>query len=128
MVAFNSSKFVLADTSVWVDHFRRGNPALAKALAAQRIGTHDFVIGELTLGSLPQPVPDVGDLRLLPLMPIVETDVCIAFVREHRLIGKGLGWMDAHLLASASLAKVGLWTLDRSLRQAAERLELFEVP
>lgn len=128
MVAANPRKLILADTSVWIDHFRRGNSTLARAVADHRIAMHDFVFGELFLGSLPRRSPDTRDLRHLPVLPAVETDACIEFINKHGLVEKGLGWIDAHLLASASQAEAKLWTLDSSLRQAADRLSLFEEP
>jgi predicted nucleic acid-binding protein len=113
---------VLVDTSVWVDHFRRGNERLAEGLRRGRVWTHTFVIGELACGNLTRRSEILALLAMLPHAPQVGHQEALAFVESRRLVGAGLGWIDVHLLASATLARVGIWSLDRRLASAAHRL------
>lgn len=117
----------LVDTSVWIDFFRRGSGAspLAAVLEAGDACTHAFVLGELALGSLGRRRREIlADLRLLPALPIVADSEVHQLVEARGLPGSGIGWVDAHLLASALAAHAGLWTLDRSLRRAAAALQV----
>lgn len=113
---------MLVDTSVWVDHFRRHDPALAKLLDHGEVECHPFVIGELACGNLRHRAEILMLLRRLPHTPVVEHDEALAFIERHRLMGTGLGWFDVHLLASALLAGTSLWSRDRRLAAAASRL------
>jgi hypothetical protein len=113
---------ILVDTSVWVDHLRHRNTMLATRLEAGEVLTHPFVIGELACGSLRRRADVLASLTMLPQVPIASHDEVLGFVDSHRLAGSGIGWIDAHLLASTRLAGVNLWTLDRSLATAARRL------
>jgi hypothetical protein len=112
---------ILVDTSVWVDFFRRGSESsrLSTALEAGEVATHPFVIGELSLGSLGRRRRDVlRDLRLLPLLPILPEPEIHELVEARALAGAGIGWVDAHLLASALSERAEVWTLDRRLARA----------
>jgi predicted nucleic acid-binding protein len=115
---------VLVDTSVWIDHLRRGNAALVRRLETGDVATHPFVLGELACGNLKNRNRVLGLLADLPNAPVAEHQEVMAFVTAHELMGRGLGWIDMHLLASAALAAVPLWSLDRQLASAAERLGL----
>jgi len=115
---------ILADTSVWIEHLRRGVPALAAALEDDRVLVHPFVIGELTCGRLTRRDEILGLLAVLPHAPTIDHHEALAFVEQHDLAGAGVGWIDVHLLAAASLARAPLWTLDRRLRSVAGRLDL----
>jgi len=116
---------ILADTSVWVDHLRRRNPALARLLEAGRILAHPFVIGELALGHLERRNIILGDLYDLPQAIVASHQEVLHFINEHRLFGWGIGYIDAHLLAATRLsAGTSLWTRDKRLRRAAEKLQL----
>jgi hypothetical protein len=110
---------VLADTSVWVDHWRRGNNGLAALLEEDRIVVHPMVIGELALGALRSRADVLGDLRELRTSTMAEHAEVLELVERRRLWGRGIGWVDAHLLASALLDGVRLWTLDRNLGRVA---------
>ena len=114
---------ILVDTSIWVDHLRAGNARLAELLEAGRVLTHPFVIGELALGALRQRVAVLAALSDLP-SAIVATDAeALAFIDRHTLFGRGIGYVDAHLLAAARLtAGTGLWTNDRKLHGVAQAL------
>lgn len=110
---------VLVDTSVWVDHLRRGNPALSESLSVAEVACHPFVVGELACGNLRNRSELLSLLQALPSTPEVAHGELLRFVERHRLMGQGLGLIDLHLLASARLAAIPLWTLDRRLREAA---------
>ncbi len=112
---------VLVDTSVWVDHFRRGNERLAGLLDRGAVLCHPHVIGELACGGLRNRREILELLLDLPRAPEATFDEVLALLERHTLHGAGLGWIDVHLLASALLSSP-LWTLDRKLDQAAERL------
>ncbi len=113
---------VLADTSVWVDHWRRGNDSLATLLEEDRIVVHPMVIGELALGPLRARAEVLNDLRELPAAGTADHDEVLALIERRRLWGRGIGWVDTHLLASALLDGAALWTLDRPLGAVARNL------
>lgn len=115
---------MLVDTSVWIDHFRRSDPALAAALDRGDVQCHDFVIGELACGTLPRRDVVLALIQALPRIPGVAHDEAMALVAERRLWGKGLAWIDVSLLAAALIAGVPLWTRDRRLRDVVRDLDL----
>jgi predicted nucleic acid-binding protein len=115
---------LLVDTSVWVDHLRHRNAALVELLTAEQVRVHPFVIGELACGNLAQSNEVLGLLAALPRVPVVDHDEVITFVEDQHLMGRGLGWIDVHLLASAALASVAFWTLDKRLSTAGRELGL----
>jgi predicted nucleic acid-binding protein len=115
---------MLVDTSVWVDHLRRSNAALVALLEQTQVWTHSFVIGELACGNLAQRDKVLSALSSLPHAPVCGHDEALAFVESHSLMGRGLGWVDMQLLASAKLAKLPFWTLDKRLAAVATALQL----
>ena len=115
---------MLVDTSVWVDHFRRGNAALAAGLNRSEVWCHPFVIGELACGNLTRRKEILSLLKALPSVLLAAHDEAVSFVENNRLAGKGIGWVDAHLLASARLTGIPIWTLDRRLSAVAASLGL----
>jgi predicted nucleic acid-binding protein len=119
---------MLVDTSVWIDHFRRGDPALIALLMGDEVECHPFIIGELACGSLHRRSEVLSLLRSLPHVPVASHDEVLAFVERHRLIGRGIGWIDAHLLASASLARSLVWTRDKRLFGTARMLGISAQP
>ncbi len=116
---------ILVDTAIWIDHFRRGNAALFELLDAGQVLIHPFVVGELMLGS---PRPSNAILKLLqnlPEAPRATDQEIFTFVDAHSLSGRGIGFVDAHLLAAVSLAAdATLWTRDKRLLAAARQLSL----
>lgn len=110
---------ILVDTSVWVDHLRRGNERLKTLLTENRVLSHPFIIGELACGSLRNRQEILGLLGALPQAPLAEHDEVLRLVEEEPLHGQGIGWIDAHLIAAARLAHSGIWTLDSRLASAA---------
>ena len=115
---------ILADTSVWIDHLRHGNPRLKQLLLAESVVCHPFVIGELACGSLGNRGEILSLIQALPSMPVADGEEILYFIESHRLMGRGLGLIDVHLLASAQLGDTPLWTLDKRLRKAAQDLGL----
>lgn len=116
---------ILVDTSVWVDHLRRTDPALVPVLERGEALAHPFVIGEIALGDLKQPGLVIGLLQSLPAAPVAEDREVLAFIAANGLGGSGLGYVDAHLLASVRLRPgSSLWTRDKRLRAVALRLGL----
>ena len=111
---------ILVDTSVWVDHFREGNPRLTELLNNQEVLIHPFVVGELSLGMLKNRTQILELLSRLPQAPIAEHEEVMAAVAKHSLFGVGIGWVDAHLVASSLIASVGLLTMDKALQSAAK--------
>jgi predicted nucleic acid-binding protein len=115
---------VLADTSVWIQHFRRGDPALAARLSDGLILMHPFVSGELACGNLKRRAEILSDLAALPSAVLASNGEVFQLIEKRPLFGRGLGWVDVHLLAAALLSRCGLWTLDRALGEAAAELGL----
>jgi predicted nucleic acid-binding protein len=113
---------ILADTSVWVDHLRRGDPDLVRLLEKGRILTHPFVIGELACGNLARRSEFLENLTILPAAIEATHEEVMTLLAGHKLWGQGVGWADAHLLASTRLTEARIYTRDGALRRAAEKL------
>jgi predicted nucleic acid-binding protein len=113
---------VLVDTSVWVDLWRRGNAQLAHLLEQDRAVVHPFVLGELALGRLARRTDMLRDLQALQAPRVAEHAEVLALIERAPLWGRGIGWVDAHLLASVLLDGLHLWTLDRRLASVAGNL------
>lgn len=114
----------LVDTSVWIDHLRKENHQLATLLDKGSVCCHRFVIGELACGTLRNRDEVLGLLRALPEAPLAEHEEVLNLIGERKLEGRGLGWIDVNLLASALLENCKMWTLDKALRTAATELDL----
>ena len=112
----------LADTSVWVDHLRHDRHGLASLLEQNAVLCHPFVVGELACGSLADRDRLLRLLSALPRAMVVEHEEVMRLVGDRRIHGRGLGWIDMHLLASSILEKCALWTLDKRLEAAATEL------
>jgi predicted nucleic acid-binding protein len=119
---------VLVDSSVWVDHLRRGNAALASSLQAAEVWCHPFVIGEIAYGHLRRRREILSLLRALPRAPLAGHDEALAFVEAHDLASSGIGWIDVHLLASTRLANIPFWTRDKRLASVARDLGIAAQP
>lgn len=119
---------VLADTSVWIDHFRRGEPQLVELLRLGEIVIHSAVIGELACGSLRRRDQILLELGRLPRLPELDLEEALRSVEQEKLWGRGLGWTDVILLGSCRLAGARLWTKDRALGTAARDLIRFPLP
>lgn len=110
---------MIVDTSVWVQHLRKGEPRLREQLELGIITVHPFTIGELACGNLRNRIEVLSLLASLPQAPMVDQSELLGFIERERLFGRGIGWIDVHLLASARLSGVQLWTFDRRLAEAA---------
>jgi len=114
----------LVDTSVWVDHFRKGSQQLILLLEEEHVLCHPLIVGELACGNLSNRRVILELLNALPISPIVEHEEVLAFVETHSLFGRGLGWIDVHLLASALVGRCRLLTHDMALKRTAATLGL----
>ena len=112
----------LADTSVWVDHLRHGRHRFAGLLEEGRVLCHPFVVGELACGSLANRDRFLRLLGALPRARVAAHEEVMQFVHVRGIHGRGLGWVDMHLLASTLLEGCALWTLDKRLEDAARQL------
>lgn len=110
---------VLVDTSIWVDHFRRDNRRLKGLLLDEGVLCHPFAIGEMACGHLKDRAVILRLLQNLPQTVLATNDEVLTFIEARGLSGKGIGFIDAHLLASCSLGKNFLWTLDKKLMTLA---------
>ena len=113
---------ILVDTSVWIQHLRRGHDDLVRLLHQNEVVCHPFVIGEISLGALTGRREVLAPLTELPVVRLLDHDDMLAFVEQRALGGRGIGWVDVQLLASALLDRVRLWTFDRRLDQLAREL------
>jgi predicted nucleic acid-binding protein len=120
---------ILVDTSIWVDHLRGGDDGLAIALERSLVFTHPFIVGELACGRMRNRGEVLGLLRSLPVGPVVTDDEALQYIDFHQLMGRGIGYVDVHLLASTALAEgMRLWTRDRRLGKVAAELGMAYTP
>lgn len=115
---------ILVDTSVWIDHLHKDDQVLATALEQEQVLMHPFVIGELACGNLRNRSEVLSLLHKLPQTTVASDAEVLSFIEGRNLMGRGIGYLDAHLLASAALETVRLWTRDRRLAAAARALNL----
>ena len=116
---------ILVDTSVWIDHLRAGDRKLATLLEGAQILSHPFVKGELACGNLQNRSELLTLLSELPQVAVASDEEVLFFIEEHKLMGRGVGYIDAHLLAAVSLATPArLWTRDKRLAAVASEMEL----
>ena len=113
---------ILVDTSIWIEHLRSGSAELSSLLKKVEVLTHPFVIGELSCGNLKSRRELLSLLKELPQASLAENEEVLELVETRKLMGHGIGWIDAHLLASALLAGSPLWTADRKLRSLCAAL------
>lgn len=110
---------ILVDTTVWVEHLRRGLPSLATLLQEGEVLIHPWVIGELACGNLRNRQQVLELLQGLPVATVASDAEVLLLIERDRLMGRGIGYVDAHLLASARLSHCRLWTQDRRLAAVA---------
>ncbi len=113
---------ILVDTSVWVSHLRGSSSRLEQLLNKGDVICHPFVIGELACGSIKNRNEILSLLNALPKADILTDEEVLLFIEKNSLMGRGLGLIDMHLLASAILSESALWTLDNKLKQEARTL------
>ena len=110
---------VLVDTSIWIDHLRKDRSDLRASLEAGEVVCHPFVVGELACGTIQKRDEVLSLLAALAHVTVADHAEVMQLLEAHQLMAKGLGWIDAHLLASAQLDGETLWTLDGPLKRAA---------
>ena len=116
---------IVVDTSVWVDHFRTGDPHLSELIVRNGIIQHPFVTGEIAVGNLRSRRKAIWGLRTLPRLEPVDEGTLHEFLEAEEMFGTGLGFVDVHLLAAtANRDKTKIWTRDRRMKECAERLGL----
>ena len=111
---------ILVDTSVWVDHLRNGLPLLANLLQEGEVLIHPWVIGEIACGNLRNRNQILDLLQGLPAAVVASDSEVLLLIERSNLMGRGIGYVDAHLLAAAKLSRCGLWTQDRRLAALAQ--------
>jgi len=115
---------ILVDTSVWINHLRDGDRHLERLLLDGDVLCHSFIIGELACGNIKNRKEIISLLQTLPMSPQIEFSEYLYFIEQHQLNGIGIGFVDIHLLASAQIDQVELWTADKRLLSAAAGLGL----
>jgi len=112
---------VLIDTSVWIDHFYKTEPDLQELLYQEQVISHPFIIGELACGSMRNRDEILRLLNDLPKASAAEHKEVLFLISEHKLFGKGLGYIDIHLLSAALLGNYVMWTKDKKLSAIADQ-------
>ena len=115
-------EMILVDTSLWVTHLRKGHPHLVALLEEGKVSIHPFIIGELACGNLRNRSEILSLLNSLPVTVVAQHEEIMTFIDSHRLMGKGLGYVDVHLLAATVLSDVRLWTEDKALASASKAM------
>ncbi len=115
---------VLVDTSIWIDHLRKGNARLEALLDEGEVLCHPFIIGELACGHIVNRRQILAFLCSLPRAAAADHDEVMRLIDVHQLMGMGISYLDAHLLASARLSSVPIWTLDLSLHRTSAKLKV----
>jgi predicted nucleic acid-binding protein len=115
---------ILVDTSVWVNHLRDSDQHLEKLLLDGDVACHSYIIGELACCNIKNRQEIISLLQALPNSPQIEFQEYLYFIEKNKLYGKGIGFVDIHLLASAQLGRVPFWTNDKRLKAAASELGL----
>ncbi len=115
---------VLADTSIWIEYLSSGNPGMGSLLERKAVALHPFVIGELACGNLKDRPGFLAKLRLLPQASAASQYEAPYFLESNKLWGWGINWVDLHLLVSSRLSGAHLWTRDKALHKAAEKLRI----
>jgi predicted nucleic acid-binding protein len=113
---------ILADTSIWIDHLRRADPRLETAIEDASLLVHSAVIGELACGTLPKRSDFLHYLQDLPAATMADAEETLFVIESRKLWGKGIGWTDAQLIASALLSGCKLWSHDKQLQNVATSL------
>ena len=112
---------ILVDTSVWVDHLRHGDEGLSALLNSSQVLMHPFVLGELACGNLRQRAEVLSLLKDLPRATIASDEEVLFYIERHELMGRGIGYVDAHLMAAVALdGAARLWTRDKRLQSLSD--------
>ena len=120
---------VLVDTSVWIDHLRSSEPKMASLHDGRQIFVHPMVIGELACGNLPNRYDVLEHLEGLPQVTVATDNEVLFFIEHHQLMGTGISYIDAHLLAASVLhGATRIWTRDRRMMTVADELDIGFTP
>ncbi len=120
---------VLVDTSVWIDHLRSREPEMATLEEGRQIFMHPMVIGELACGNLADRNDVLRYLARLPRIVVATDDEVLFFIEHHRIMGSGIGYVDAHLLTASVLhGATQVWTRDRRMMAVADGLGIGFAP
>lgn len=115
---------LLVDTSVWIDHLRSGSKKLAGYLNEGNVVCHPFIIGKLACGNIKNRTKILDMLESIPAVKVAEQNEVLQLISKHKLHGKGIGWIDCHLLASSFISNCKLWTFDKPLLKVAKTLNI----
>jgi predicted nucleic acid-binding protein len=116
---------ILVDTSVWIDHLRVGEDRLDALLNGGRVLTHPFVIGELACGNIHNRAEVLKLLKNLPQAPVASQEEMLYFIANNKIMGRGIGFVDAHLMAAAAMVDTSrIWTRDKRLERVAADVNL----
>jgi len=116
---------ILVDTSIWIDHLQSGKEGLIALLNNSQVSMHPFVLGELACGNLNQRTEILALLNDLPQASVAQNEEVLFVIEQHKLMGKGIGYVDAHLLSASLLnSNTRLWTRDKHLSTLACKLNI----
>ena len=113
---------ILVDTSVWIDHFHHSDEGLIELLCSNQVCIHPFVLGELSCGNISNRIEVLSLLRTLRSIDLVLDEEVFILIEDRKLYGKGLGFIDIHILASSLIHHIPIWTRDKSLKRVAGEL------
>ena len=113
------SDFILVDTSVWIKHLREGEKNLALLLEQGLITCHPFIIGEIACSGIKNRYEIINLLNDLPSTVVLDHSDIMDFIENRKIMNKGIGYIDVHLLGSALVSDTPLWTFDKALRKIA---------
>ena len=116
--------FVLVDTSVWIKHLRESDKNLVRLLEQGVVACHPFIIGELACGGIKNRHEIIRLLNDLPSTDILDHYEIMEFIEHRKIMNKGIGYVDVHLLGSALVSETPLWTFDKALRRIANQLSI----
>ncbi len=120
---------ILADTSIWIDHLRsKGDPHLIALLQQNTIWVHPWIVGEIACGNLAHRIAILRELQKLPQIPVARESEVLFVIERHRLMGRGIGYIDAHLLTAAAAQGARIWTRDKRLLTVAAELRILHSP
>jgi predicted nucleic acid-binding protein len=113
---------ILVDTSVWIEHFRSTNPLLSELLDQEQVFVHPFVLGEIACSNLTHRQEIIALMRALPTVQRADDHEILFFIEQRALMGRGIGLIDIHLLASCLMQPCSIWTADKRLNAVAQEL------
>ncbi len=120
---------ILADTSIWVDHLRsKGDPHLIALLQQNTVWVHPWIVGEIACGNLAHRITVLRELQKLPQISVARDSEVLFLIEQHRLMGRGIGYIDAQLLTAAAAQGARLWTRDKRLLTVAAQLRILHSP